>query len=216
MIWLKFGKFFFSFKFQEYDMKGTERPKYYFNTRDLVVIATLTAIRSVIAVSSEPLIRGLVHGVLHLPGPGTGMAIFGWFSFVIWMLLAYGLTLKKGSVFLTSILMGIVTAFTGMGPIAGIIVLPIFIGAGLCMELGLLLKHSSVKYLAAGVLGNIAFFILFISMAGFYKGQWLLASFIPIATVIGAISGLVGGLVTISLLVSLRKAGLAPSDEKQG
>ncbi|MEM2058115.1 MAG: hypothetical protein QXO76_07700, partial [Thermoproteota archaeon] len=129
--------------------KTEKRSRYYFSTRDLVFIATLTALRSVIAFFAEPLIRGFVHGVLHLPGPGTGQAIFGWFTFVIWMLLAYGLTLKRGSVLLASIIMGIVTSFLGMGPLAGVIVLPIFVGAGLFMELGLLIKSRSVKYLVA-------------------------------------------------------------------
>lgn len=199
-------------------MSATTEPKskYYFNTKDLVFMATLVALQAVISFSIEPLVRGLIHGVLHLPGPGTGQAIFGGFLNVMWILLAYGLTLKKGSVIITCIFMGLIHLFIGVGPLTGFPVLFVYLATGLCMELGLLLRPSIVKYLITGALGNTAFFLLFVGIMGFYKGKWLLVSFFPIALVAGFISGaLLGGLVTMSLLKSLQRVGLTPAEGKK-
>jgi len=191
------------------------KSKYYFNTRDLVFIATLVALQAFISFSTVPLIRELVHGVLHLPGPGTGQAIFGGLLNIMWILLAYGLTLKKGSAIITSIFMGLINLFIGVGPLTGFPVFFIYLATGLCVELGLLLRPLIVKYLIAGALGNAAFFLLFVGIMGFYKNTWLSASFFPIVLVVGFISGAFGGLVTVSLLKSLQRAGLTPVEEKK-
>lgn len=191
------------------------KSKYYFNTRDLVFMATLVALQAVISFSMTPLVRGFVHGVLHLPGPGTGQAIFGGFLNIMWILLAYGLTLKRGSAIITSIFMGLINLFIGIGPLTGFPVFFVYLATGLCVELGLLLKPPIVEYLIAGALGNAAFFLLFVGIMGFYKSTWLSASFFPIALVAGFISGAFGGLATVSLLKSLQRAGLTPAEEKK-
>ena len=191
------------------------KSKYYFNTRDLVFMATLVALQAIISFSMEPLVRGLVHGILHLPGPGTGQAIFGGFLNIMWILLTYGLTLKKGSTIVTCIFMGMIHLFIGIGPLTGFPVFFVYLATGLFVELGLLLKPLTVKYLIGGALGNTAFFLAFVGLMGYYKGKWMLASFFPIAIVAGIVSGLLGGLAAVSLLKSLERAGLMPLEEKK-
>lgn len=185
--------------------------RYYFTTRDLVTMATLTALQTVVSISAEPLVRGIVHGVLHLPGPGTGQAIFGGILTVLWMLLAYGLTLKRGAAALTSVFMGFTHLFYGIGPLTGFLALFVYLITAPFLEIGLLLKPNILKYCVTGAMGNTVFFLAFIAFMGFYQKIWLLAGFIPIAIALGILSGaFLGGLTALTILRSLQRAGLAP------
>lgn len=199
-------------------------PKYYFSTNDLVAIATLTAVQSVISISVVSVVRGFIHGVLHLPGPGAGIAIFGGFMFTTWILLAYGLTLKRGAATITSLLMGVVHLFYGgIGPLGGPPVFVVYLVTGLFAELGLLLPSSIIKYPAAGALGTTSFLFTFVGMMGYYQGTWgvwLLAkgwTWAAVFTVVGVISGVfLGGAIAIGVLKSLQRAGLAPLEQSKG
>ncbi|MBS7609970.1 hypothetical protein KEJ36_04990 [Candidatus Bathyarchaeota archaeon] len=187
--------------------------RYYFTTRDLVTMAILTALQTVVSISAEPLIRGLIHGVLHLPGPGTGQAIFGGILTLFWMLLAYGLTLKRGAAALTSILMGITHLFYGIGPLTGFLAFFVYLITAPFLEIGLILKPTTLKYIVTGAMGNTIFFLAFIAFMGFYQGRWLLVTFIPIAIGLGILSGaFLGGLTTLIVLRNLQRAGLAPRE----
>jgi hypothetical protein len=185
--------------------------KYYFTTRDLVTMAVLTALQTVVSISAEPLVRGFIHGILHLPGPGTGQAVFGGILTVFWMLIAYGLTLKHGASALTSLFMGFTHLFYGIGPLTGFLAFFVYLITAPFLEVGLLLKPPVLKYCVSGALGNTVFFLAFIFFMGFYQGKWLLANFIPIAIVLGILSGaFLGGLTSLAVLRSLQKAGIAP------
>ena len=180
--------------------------KYYFSTRDLVVIATLTAIQVVITISTVPFVRQLMHGILHLPGPGAGQAIFGGFFYAMWASLAYGVTRKRGSALVASTFMGIVGIFTGNGPLTGFPVLVMYVAAGLACEIGLLVPKG--RYIIAGALAVLVEFLVFISLMGYVNGQWLIMNWIPIFAIAGIVSGAAFGVVTIGILKSLERAGL--------
>jgi len=180
--------------------------RYYFSTRDLVVMATLAAVQVVISVSTVPFVRQLMHGVLHLPGPGAGQAILGGFLYVMWAVLAYGVTQKRGSALVTSIFMGIVGIFTGMGPLTGFPVLVMYLAAGLACEIGLLVPKG--RYIIASALAVLIQFLVFISLMGYVNGQWLIMSWIPIFAIAGIVSGAAFGMVNIGILRSLERAGL--------
>jgi len=165
----------------------------------------------VVKFSVEPLIRGYAQRTAS-PGLGTDQAIFGGFTSVMWIILAYGVTFKKGSAILGSALMGLINSFIGLDPLAGFPLFLIYLVTGLCVELGLFLRPRSVKFSASGAVGNVAFFAMFVCFAGFYKGKWLLASFIPIALAASFVSGMVGGLVALGLLKSLERAGLLATE----
>jgi len=186
--------------------------RYYFSTRDLVVMATLAAVQVVISVSTTPFIRQLMHGVLHLPGPGAGQAILGGFFYAMWAVLAYGVTLKRGSSLVASIFMGIVGIFTGSGPLTGFPVLLMYVTAGLACEIGLLVPKG--RYIIASALTVLTQFLVFISLMGFVNGQWLLTNWIPIFALAGIISGAAFGMVDIGILKSLEKAGLVRREVK--
>lgn len=180
--------------------------RYYFSTRDLVVMATLAALQVVVSVSTSPFVRQLMHGVLHLPGPGAGQAILGGFFYSMWAVLAYGITLKRGSALVASTFMGIVGIFTGNGPLTGFPVLLIYVAAGLACEIGLLAPKG--RYIIASALAVPIQFLAFISIVGYVNGQWLLMSWIPIFAVAGIVSGVAFGVVDIGILRSLERAGL--------
>ena len=143
--------------------------------------------------------------------------------FSFWIMLAYGLTMKKGTAILASFLMGITHfLYGGIGPLAGPPVIVVYMVTGLFVELGLLLKHASVKYLTAGMLGNTSFLFTFVGMMGYYRGVWgvwMIAkgwTWIIVFTVIGIISGIfLGGSLVVGVLRSLQKAGIAPIKEKK-
>jgi len=180
--------------------------RYYFSTRDLVVMATLAAVQVVISVSTVPFVRQLMHGILHLPGPGAGQAIFGGFFYAIWASLAYGVTRKRGSALVASTFMGIVGIFTGNGPLTGFPVLVMYVAAGLACEIGLLVPKG--RYIIAGALAVLVEFLVFISLMGYVNGQWLIMNWIPIFAIAGIVSGAAFGVVTIGILKSLERAGL--------
>jgi len=180
--------------------------KYYFSTRDLVVMATLAAVQVVISVSTVPFVRQLMHGVLHLPGPGAGQAILGGFLYVMWAVLAYGVTQKRGSALVTSIFMGIVGIFTGMGPLTGFPVFIMYLVAGVACEIGLLVPKG--RYVIATSFAVLAEFLIFIFLMGYVNGQWLIMNWIPIFAIAGIVSGAAFGVVTIGILRSLERAGL--------
>jgi energy-coupling factor transport system substrate-specific component len=181
-----------------------ERQRYYFSTRDLLIMAALAALGGVagtyIKILSD-LARSLV-GVTGATQWAAGLHI-------IWLTLAVGLTGKQGAGTVTGILKGAVELLTGNPH--GLIVVLVDIVAGLCVDLGFLPfrdKDRLPAYVLAGGLAagsNVIVFQLFASL----PADILSYGAILLLTLVAFASGaLFGGVLSHGLLNALRRGGV--------
>lgn len=180
----------------------TER--YYFSTRDLLMMATLAALGGVTSTYISAAGR-LLTSLVGMPGTLQWAAGLH----VLWLVLAVGLTGKQGAGTITGVLKGAVELFTGNTH--GVLVVLVTIVAGLLVDLGFLLwrdKERLSAYLLAGGLAsasNVFVFQLFAALPAdiLSYGAMLLAG------TMAALSGVVfAGFLGHTLVATLRRAGV--------
>jgi uncharacterized membrane protein YoaK (UPF0700 family) len=92
--------------------------KYYFNAKELLIIAIFGIVGALTReylpyyLMPEHEIPAFVHSMLHLPGPGAGILVFGGII-CFWMLLAHTLIKKKGAAVFVSIFIIATDLFIG-------------------------------------------------------------------------------------------------------
>lgn len=178
--------------------------KYYFSTRDLMMMATLAAVGG-IAGTYINFIGDIFQSFLGFAGTTQWAAGLH----VIWIMLAAAIVRKPGTATATGILKGFVEFLSGNTH--GLLVLIVNIIAGLLIDLVLLPNKDKqpgwMFYLAAGLssASNIFVFQFFASIP-----EDILTFFaILLTSGVAFISGIVfGGLVSKSLLGSLYKVGI--------
>lgn len=178
--------------------------RYYFSTRDLLMMAALAALGGI----SSTYINVLGRMIYSLVG-AAGMSQWAAGLHVLWLVLAVGLTRKQGAGTITGLLKGAVELLSGNTH--GVVVVLVDVVAGLLVDLGFLpfrrqegfLSYSLAGGLAAG--SNVFIFQLFAALPAdiiAYGGLALLA-------VIAFASGvLFGGLLALVLVNALRRAGV--------
>ena len=183
--------------------------RYYFSTRDLLMMAALAALGGVTGtyVTAAGKVLNSLVGV-----PGSMQWAAG--LHVLWLVLAVGLTGKQGAGTVTAILKGAVELFTGN--LHGILVVLVDIVAGLLVDLGFLPfrdKDRLPAYLLAGGLAtasNVFVFQLFAALPAdiLSYGAMLLAGLIAM------LSGVVfAGFLGHMLVAVLRRAGVIKDRE---
>ena len=178
--------------------------RYYFSTRDLLMMAALAALGG-ISSTYVNMLGNLVYSSL-----GTaGMTQWAAGLHVVWLVLAVGLTRKQGAGTITGLLKGGVELLSGNTH--GLIVVLVDIVAGLLVDLGFLLfrrKDNIVAYGLAGGLAsasNVFVFQLFAAV----PADILAYSAIAIVGAVAFASGvLFGGLLAFVLVNTLRRAGV--------
>jgi len=178
--------------------------KYYFSTRDLLMMAVLAALGGVAGTYIQALANA-VHAALGFPGATQVLAGLH----VIWILLAVGLTGKQGSGTVTGIVKGAVEFLSGNTH--GILVILIDVVAGTMVDLGMLPFRNKNSYLAYSFAGGIAtasnvfVFQIFASL----PRDVLAMSVLLLVGLVSFISGvLLAGVLGKVLLDSLRRAGV--------
>lgn len=180
-------------------------PRHYFTTRDLLVMAVLAGLGGVASTAINAL-GDVVQAALGFSGTTQWAAGLH----VTLLILAAGLTGKDGSATVTGLLKGGVELLSGNTH--GIMVILVDLAAGLLVDLCLLpfrSKDSRWAYLLAGgfaAASNVFVFQLFASAPeDVLKFVWGIAG-------LASVSGVVfGGLLAHSLLLLLRRGGLAPA-----
>ncbi|MGD1991946.1 MAG: ECF transporter S component [Anaerolineae bacterium] len=179
-------------------------PRYYFTTRDLMMMAALAALGGVSSV--------LVNTIGDALQAALGFA--GSFQFaaglhVLWLVLAACLVRKPGAATVAGLLKGAVELLSGNTH--GVIILPIDLVAGLLIDLVLLSWRDPEQPLALMLAGgfsatsNVIVFQFFASL----PEDLLALSGILVLSGIAFVSGaLLGGLLPLALLVALRKSGV--------
>lgn len=183
-------------------MSQNPLPRYYFSTRDLLMMAALAALGGV----SSTAVNALGDAVQAALGfAGTTQWAAG--IHVLWLVLAVGLTRKSGAGTVTGLLKGAVELLSGNTH--GLLVLLIDLAAGLLVDFAVLpfrRKDALLPLMLAGGLAsasNVFVFQLFAAAPeDVLRYIWALA-----ALAFG--SGVVlAGLLGFSLLQALRRAGV--------
>jgi energy-coupling factor transport system substrate-specific component len=134
---------------RELEKSKQETPKYYLSTRDLLIIAVLSALGGVLSTYIGYL-GNLVNRMLGVPF-GAGQFMAG--LHVFWIVIAYGLIKKTGSATLAGFVKGFVELLTGSTH--GLVIVLVSGGQGLLYDAGMFgVKNKdnlAASYLSAGV-----------------------------------------------------------------
>lgn len=186
--------------------------KYYFSTKDLVAIAMLSALGGALSVYIGYL-GNLVNTMAGVPF-GAGQFMAG--LHVLWIILAAGITKKKGAATMTGTVKGAIELF--MGSTHGIVVVLVSICQGAIIDAILFSDKAKedrnlVHYSAAAALSSASNFLVF--QAFYFSGISL--PFILIFCTLAGISGVIfGGWLSIQLMEALEEAAvLARSKNKK-
>lgn len=178
--------------------------KYYFSTRDLLMMAVLAALGGVASTYIQAL-ANTIHAAVGFPGATQILAGLH----VIWIILAVGLTGKQGSGTITGVVKGAVEFLSGNTH--GILVVLIDLVAGIVVDAGMLPFRNKNSYLAYSLVGGIAtasnvfVFQIFASV----PSDMLAMGAMLLVAVVAFISGaLLAGVLAKVLLESLRRAGV--------
>lgn len=188
--------------------------KYYFSTRDLLVIAVLAALGGVMSAY----VGYLANMVNHLVGVpfGAGQILGG--LHILWMVLIMAITRKMGSGVLGGVVKGFVEFVCGSPH--GIFVIFLSFVEGLFAELGFwpFQKYPRLAYMVSGGLG--AFASVFIAQALFminpdmYQGFASVYVFLAVS-LLAAVSGVVfAGYFSSGIMDSLADAGIVKREVK--
>jgi hypothetical protein len=172
---------------------------YYFNLKELVIIIII-GVLGAIAGQWVPYylmpggqIPNLVHTMLHLPGPGAGIVIFGGIL-CFWLLLAAAVIQKRGATILTSIVIiavNLILGYSLLGTTAGIFE-PLIVAILIELFLILPIERSILRYALPIVFG--AFIIICLAQLAAGQVIWLqgqsLWPGVPLMLVLGAILAL--------------------------
>jgi len=184
--------------------------KYHFTTKDLVTIALLSALGGVLSTY----IGYLGNMVNHIMGVPFGAGQFMAGLHVIWIMLALGVTKKKGAATATGILKGVVELF--MGGTHGVVIVIVSAIQGIIPDLVLFSdrakgERNAVMYSLAGGFSAASNVIVF--QAFFFSGVPFLL--IAMLVMLAAGSGIVfGGWLVLEMLESLEFTGIIPSKRK--
>ena len=177
--------------------------RYYFTTRDLLMMAALSALGGITSTYLNA-IGNVVRSIVGVAGTTQWAAGLH----VLWLTLAMGLVGKTGTGTLTGILKGVVELLSGNTH--GLLVLLIDVVAGVLVDVGFApfrRKDRLAAYLIAGGLAsasNVAVFQLYAAL----PADILAYGAIVLVSGIAALSGVVfAGFLSWTLLNTLRRAG---------
>ncbi|UCE81069.1 MAG: ECF transporter S component [Methanobacteriota archaeon] len=180
------------------------RPKSYLSTRDLVVIALLSSLGGVLS-TYVGYLGNLMNHVVGVPF-GAGQFLAG--LHVVWIILAMGLTRKKGVGTVTGLVKGTVELFTGSTH--GIVIVVVSLVQGIVADTVLFSDRAKERrdytsYAMAGGLSAAMNVLVF--QAFFFSGvPWVL---IGMLCMLAFASGMIfGGWLSIEMLETMEYSGM--------
>jgi len=185
--------------------------KYYFSTKDLVTVALLSALGGVLSVYIGYL-GNMVNHIFGVPF-GAGQFLAG--LHVLWIMLALGITKKKGVGTVTGVLKGVIELF--MGSTHGVVTVVVSGVQGLLADVFLFSDKAKAERavvpfaVAAGIssASNVVIFQLF-----FFSGVPLIL--IAMLCMLASASGIIFGAgLAIEMIESLEQAGVTSGRKKR-
>ena len=189
----------------------TASPRYYLTTKDLVTIALLSALGGVLSTYIGYL-GNLINHMFGVPF-GAGQFLAG--MHVLWIVLAVGITRKKGLGTVTGTVKGVVELF--MGSTHGIIIVLVSLVQGLIVDLFLFSDkakagRSPISYGIAGAVASASNVVVF--QVFFFSGVPLLL--IAMLCMLAGASGIVFcGWLATEMMSSLEHAGIIESKQSR-
>lgn len=189
-----------------------------FTVRELILIAAMAAL----GIAIKPIVVPLVHLIstpLMIPGGALAGGLY-----MMWLVMAFGLTGKRGSATLAGLIQALLVMITGVSGSHGVLSLVSYTLPGIVVDLGLLIMRHRACCLpccfVAGILANLTGTAV-VNLV-FYT---LPTVPLLLSLAVAALSGGVGGLISWELLKALRKFGIGgqsiekkkdPSDPDHG
>ncbi len=172
-----------------------------FTVKDLIIISAMAAL----GIAIKPVVVPLAHLIstpLFIPSGALAGGLY-----MMWLVMAFGLTEKRGSATLCAIVQAILVVVTGVIGSHGVMSLISYTMPGVMIDLGLLLiRHRCcclpccfLAGLLANVTGTVITNLIFFSLP-----------LIPllISLTLAAFSGGIGGILSWELLKALRRYGI--------
>jgi len=186
--------------------------KYYFSTRDLMLMAALAAVGGITSTYIN-MIGDFFQSFLGFSGTTQWAAGLH----ILWLMLAASMIRKPGAATTAGVIKGIVEFLTGNTH--GLIVLIVNIAAGLIIDLVMIgNKQKKINlsfYIAAGV-SSASNIIVFQFFAAFPSDVLIFIAIIS-TSVVSFVSGVVfGGLLVRALLTAVEKAGIYHPEKSIG
>jgi len=178
--------------------------RFYFSTRDLLMMAALAALGG-IASTYVNMLGNLIYSTLG----AAGMTQWAAGLHVLWLVLAVGLTRKQGAGTITGILKGGVELLSGNTH--GLLVVLVDVVAGLLVDLGFLAfrrKDSILACSLAGGLGSASNVFVFQLFAALPAAMVAYGALFLVGAVAFASGVLFAGLLGFALVNTLRRAGV--------
>jgi len=176
-----------------------------FTVRELVLIAVMAAL----GIALKPIVVPFAHLVsapLLIPGGALAGGLY-----MMWLVVAMGLTGKRGTATLVGVVQAILVLITGVAGSHGLMSLLSYTLPGIVMDLGLFVMRHRVCCLTcafvAGILANVTGTVvvncIFFSLP-------LIPLLLSLA--VAAFSGGLGGLLAWTLLKGLKKYGIGTAE----
>ena len=176
----------------------------YLTTKDLVTIALLSALGGVLS-TYVGYLGNLMNHMIGVPF-GAGQFMAG--LHVLWIILAIGITKKKGTGTVTGLIKGIVELFTGSTH--GVVIVVVSLIQGVTADVVLFSDRAKERrdyttYAIAGAISSATNVIVF--QALFFSGVPLIL--IAMLCMLAGASGMIfGGWLAIEMLEALEQAGM--------
>ncbi|MEJ5310605.1 MAG: ECF transporter S component [Anaerolineae bacterium] len=181
-----------------------QKTRYYFSTRDLLMMAALAALGGVAGTYISAVGR-VVNSLIGIPGSMQWAAGLH----VLWLTLAVGLTGKQGAGTITGLLKGFVELLTGNPH--GLLVVLLDIIAGILVDVGFLPfrdKDRLPGYLLAGGLSSFSNVII-LQLFAVLPANMLSYAAILLLSAVAGLSGVVfAGFLGHTLIGTLRRTGV--------
>lgn len=169
-----------------------------FTVKDMILIAAMAALGIAVKAVVVPLVH-LVSAPLLLPGGALAGGLY-----MMWLVVAAGLTGKRGAATLVGLVQAILVVLTGVGGSHGLLSLVSYTLPGLAIDVGLLaLRHrvcclpcAFISGILANISGTVAVNLIFFHLP-------LTPLLFSLAA--AAFSGGVGGVLAWHLLQALRR-----------
>jgi len=185
--------------------------KYYFSTKDLVTVALLSALGGILSAY----VGYLGNMVNHISGVPFGAGQFMAGLHVLWIMLALGITKKKGVGTATGILKGVIELF--MGSTHGVVIVVVSAVQGLLADALLFsdkakAERAVVPFATAAAISSAANVLIF--QLFFFSGVPMIL--IAMLCMLAAASGIIFGAgLAIEMIESLELAGVTGSSRKR-
>lgn len=178
-----------------------------FSVRDLILIAAMAALGLAVKAVVTPLIH-LASAAMFIPGGALAGGIY-----MMWLVIAVGITGKRGAAVLTGFIQSLLVILTGIGGSHGLLSLVSYTLPGLAIDLWLLVSRHRVCCLPCAFISCILANLIgtFTVNSIFFR---LPAIPLALSLAAAAFSGGVGGVLTWHLLAALNKFDIIHKDTR--